>query len=249
MEPDLTPDAVPGDVPESASIPVPAPANAPAPREHPHAPLLHKGFTRLFWLNLAEILINVLSNTFKLTERIPALRVPLSIIPLVISVLIVVTVWQMQRAVPRFRKAAVWSVLPLAAAPLFALLDLQGMAEKISAADAGMAVAALVLLLAALLGIDAMAQYQRLTGSAEAFDGYDDGFARKWRTLRSWMVASFLLLDGFLVLTVILMLSQGAFFYLSGGMVLLFILLAIMLGLAVMSIIVLVYLYRAARLF
>ena len=239
--PDLTPGAA-GSVPAPADTSISA--SAPAPREHPHAPLLHKGFTRLFWLNLAAFLINVLSNTFKLTERLPALRMPLSIIPLVISVLIVVTVWRMQRAVPRFRKAAVWSALPLAAAPLFALLDLQGMAEKISAA-----VVALVLLLAALLGIDAMAQYQRLTGSAEAFDGYDGGFARKWRTLRSWLVASFLLLDGFLILTVILMLSQGAFFYLSGGMVLLFILLAIMLGLAVMSIIVLVYLYRASKLF
>ena len=57
------------------------------------------------------------------------------------------------------------------------------------------------------------------------------------------------LLGALLALMFLLMLSQGAFFYLFGGTVLLALLLAVIIGVAVTSIVELVYQYRAARLF
>lgn len=251
MEPDLTPNAVPDGTPVPADAPVPAevPVTAPPPREHPHAPLLHRSFTRLFRLNLAALLVNVLSNTFKLGEKIPALRIPLSLASLALSVLIVVTLWQMQRAVPRFRRAAIWSAVPLAATPLLLWINSSAAIEGLGRENLDALLLVLLALLLGILAVGVTAQYQKLSACAEAFDGYDGGFARKWRTLRTWAVVLTALLGALLALMFLLLLSQGAFFYLFGGTVLLALLLAVIIGVAVTSIVELVYQYRAARLF
>ena len=81
MENNQTPSPAP--VPEVSPVAVPAPAESavtppPAPpviplRERPNAPLLHKGFQNLFRLGIANIVINLLNNTFKLGDKIPSL--------------------------------------------------------------------------------------------------------------------------------------------------------------------------------
>ena len=55
------------------------------PHERPEAPLLHMGFARLFWLGIASMLVNLLSNSLRLGERIPALRVPLVLASFVVG--------------------------------------------------------------------------------------------------------------------------------------------------------------------
>lgn len=78
--PDPVPEASPIAVPvpaESAVTPPPAPPVIPL-RERPNAPLLHKGFQNLFRLGIANIVINLLNNTFKLGDKIPALGIVLS---------------------------------------------------------------------------------------------------------------------------------------------------------------------------
>lgn len=75
--PDPVPEASPIAVPvpaESAVTPPPAPLVIPL-RERPNAPLLHKGFQNLFRLGIANIVINLLNNTFKLGDKIPALGI------------------------------------------------------------------------------------------------------------------------------------------------------------------------------
>ena len=79
-----TPEPVPEAAPEATPIAVPVPAEStvappPAPpaiplRERPNAPLLHKGFQNLFRLGVANIVISLLNNTFKLGDKIRAER-------------------------------------------------------------------------------------------------------------------------------------------------------------------------------
>ncbi|MFR5406052.1 MAG: hypothetical protein ACLTG0_12175 [Oscillibacter sp.] len=74
--PDPIPEASPIAVPvpaESAVTPPPAPPVIPL-RERPNAPLLHKGFQNLFRLGIANIVINLLNNTFKLGDKDPGAR-------------------------------------------------------------------------------------------------------------------------------------------------------------------------------
>lgn len=100
--PDPVPEASPIAVPvpaESAVTPPPAPPVIPL-RERPNAPLLHKGFQNLFRLGIANIVINLLNNTFKLGDKIPALGIVLSAMSFAVSVLALVVLWKLSAAVP-----------------------------------------------------------------------------------------------------------------------------------------------------
>lgn len=145
--PEASPIAVP--VPtESAVTPPPAPPVIPL-RERPNAPLLHKGFQNLFRLGIANIVINLLNNTFKLGDKIPSLGVVLSVVSLAVSVLALVVLWKLSAAVPRFRKAVYFNLLPLIALPFVALLDAPSVQEWITASD----VSAILVVLIILLGL------------------------------------------------------------------------------------------------
>lgn len=103
--PESVPEAAPITVPvpaESAVTPPPAPPVTPL-RERPNAPLLHKGFQNLFRLGIANIVINLLNNTFKLGDKIPSLGVVLSVVSLAVSILTLIVLWKLSAAVPRFR--------------------------------------------------------------------------------------------------------------------------------------------------
>lgn len=245
MENEMTLSAVPGTAADTVLAP---PALIP-PHERPEAPLLHKGFLDLFRLNVASLIINVLSNALKLDEHIPVLRYPLSTASMVISVLMLITLWKMSAAVPRFRKAVYWDLAPLAVTPLLMWVNAVGVVETVGEESADMLLALLGVMLLALMLVSAAAHYQQLTACAEAFDGSDEVFAGKWRKLCTWMVALMVLLGVLAALAILLIRSQGPFFYLSGGMVLLFAMLAIAVGFAVTSVVELVYQNRAARLF
>lgn len=217
------------------------------PRARHDAPLLQRGFRDLFRLGVAALVINILSNTFKLDERIPALRIPLSLASLAVGVLVLIAMWRMSEAVPRFRKAVYWGAAPLAVTPLIAWVDAPGVLEKMETDELGTMLLALSALLFALLLAGAAAKYQQLTACAEAFDGSDDAFAAKWRKLCTWMVVLVILFGAVLALTLLLTETQGPFFYLNGGFTLLLALVPIALGLAAASIVELVYQYRAAQ--
>lgn len=212
------------------------------PRARHDAPLLQRGFRDLFRLGVTALVINILSNTFKLDERIP-----LSLASLAVSVLVLIAMWRMSEAVPRFRKAVYWGAAPLAVTPLIAWVDAPGVLDKMETDELGTMLLALSALLFALLLAGAAAKYQQLTACAEAFDGSDDAFAAKWRKLCTWMVVLVILFGAVLALTLLLTETQGPFFYLNGGFTLLLALVPIALGLAAASIVELVYQYRAAQ--
>ena len=237
--PDPVPEASPIAVPvpaESAVTPPPAPPVIPL-RERPNAPLLHKGFQNLFRLGIANIVINLLNNTFKLGDKIPALGIVLSAMSFAVSVLALVVLWKLSAAVPRFRKAVYFNLLPLIALPFVALLDAPSVQEWITASD----VSAILVVVA----------YHQLTACAEAFDGADDAMAAKWRSLCTWQVVIIGCFGAFLTLLLLLGLSSASFFYFYNGglIVLLLFILAIAIALGVVKIIELVYLNRSAKLY
>ena len=211
------------------------PEAPPPPRARHDAPLLQRGFRDLFRLGVTALVINILSNTFKLDERIPALRIPLSLASLAVSVLVLIAMWRMSEAVPRFRKAVYWGAAPLAVTPLIAWVDAPGVLDKMETDELGTMLLALSALLFALLLAGAAAKYQQLTACAEAFDGSDDAFAAKWRKLCTWMVVLVILFGAVLALTLLLTETQGPFFYLNGGFTLLRALVPLALGLAAAS--------------
>ena len=225
MENNQTPSPAP--VPEVSPVAVPAPAEstaAPSPalpviplRELPNAPLLHKGFQNLFRLGIANIVINLLNNTFKLGDKIPALGIVLSAMSFAVSVLMLVVLWKLSAAVPRFRKVVYFNLLPLIALPFVALLDAPSVQEWITASDVSAILVVLIILLGLLFLFATLAAYHQLTACAEAFDGADDAMAAKWRSLCTWQVVVIGALGAFLILILLLTLSSASFFYFYNG--------------------------------
>lgn len=247
--PEASPIAVP--VPaESAVTPPPAPPVIPL-RERPNAPLLHKGFQNLFRLGIANIVINLLNNTFKLGDKIPALGIVLSAMSFAVSVLALVVLWKLSAAVPRFRSVVYLNLFPLLLFPFAALVGLSSLQERIDETNSTGLLVFLVILLGLLLVLSALSAYHQLTACAEAFDGADDEMAAKWRKLCTWQVVIIGCFGAFLTLLLLLGLSSASFFYFyNGGMiVLLLFILAIAIALGVVEIIELVYLNRSAKLY
>ena len=259
MENNPTPSPEP--VPEAAPIAVPVPAESavtppPAPpviplRERPNAPLLHKGFQNLFRLGIANIVINLLNNTFKLGDKIPSLGVVLSVVSLAASILTLIVLWKLSAAVPRFRSVVYLNLFPLLLFPFAALVGLSSLQERIDESNSTGLLVFLVILLGLLLVLSALSAYHQLTACAEAFDGADDEMAAKWRNLCTWQVVIIGCFGAFLTLLLLLGLSSASFFYFyNGGMiVLLLFILAIAIALGVVKIIELVYLNRSAKLY
>lgn len=251
--PDPVPEASPIAVPvpaESAVTPPPAPPVIPL-RERPNAPLLHKGFQNLFRLGIANIVINLLNNTFKLGDKIPALGIVLSAMSFAVSVLALVVLWKLSAAVPRFRSVVYLNLFPLLLFPFAALVGLSSLQERIDETNSTGLLVFLVILLGLLLVLSALSAYHQLTACAEAFDGADDEMAAKWRKLCTWQVVIIGCFGAFLTLLLLLGLSSASFFYFyNGGMiVLLLFILAIAIALGVVEIIELVYLNRSAKLY
>ena len=251
--PESVPEAAPIAVPvlaESAVTPPPAPPAIPL-RERPNAPLLHKGFQNLFRLGIANIVINLLNNTFKLGDKIPALGIVLSVVSLAVSILTLVVLWKLSAVIPRFRNVVYLNLFPLVLFPFAALVGLSSLQERINESDSTGLLVFLVILLGLLLVLSALSAYHQLTACAEAFDGADDVMAAKWRKLCTWQVVIIGCFGASLALTILLSLSSASFFYFyTGGMVvLLLFIIAIAIALGVVEIIELVYLNRSARLY
>ena len=251
--PDPVPEASPIAVPvpaESAVTPPPAPPVIPL-RERPNAPLLHKGFQNLFRLGIANIVINLLNNTFKLGDKIPSLGVVLSVVSLAVSILTLIVLWKLSAAVPRFRSVVYLNLFPLLLFPFAALVGLSSLQERIDESNSTVLLVFLVILLGLLLVLSALSAYHQLTACAEAFDGVDDEMAAKWRSLCTWQVVIIGCFGAFLTLLLLLGLSSASFFYFYNGslIVLLLLILAIAIALGVVEIIELVYLNRSAKLY
>ena len=251
--PESVPEAAPITVPvpaESAVTPPPAPPVTPL-RERPNAPLLHKGFQNLFRLGIANIVINLLNNTFKLGDKIPSLGVVLSVVSLAVSVLTLSVLWKLSAAVPRFRSVVYLNLFPLVRFPFAALVGLSSLQERIDESNSTGLLVFLVILLGLLLVLSALSAYHQLTACAEAFDGADDEMAAKWRKLCTWQVVIIGCFGAFLTLLLLLGLSSASFFYFYNGslIVLLLLILAIAIALGVVEIIELVYLNRSAKLY
>ena len=259
MENNSTPS--PDPVPEASPIAVPVPAESTvtpplAPpaiplRERPNAPLLHKGFQNLFRLGIANTVINLLNNTFKLGDKIPSLGVVLSVVSLAVSILTLIVLWKLSAAVPRFRSVVYLNLFPLVLFPFAALVGLSSLQEQIDESNSTGLLVFLVILLGLLLVLSALSAYHQLTACAEAFDGADDEMAAKWRKLCTWQVVIIGCFGAFLTLLLLLGLSSASFFYFYIGslIVLLVLILAIAIALGVVEIIELVYLNRSAKLY
>ena len=199
----------------------------------------------------ANAVINLLNNTFKLGDKIPALGIVLSAMSFAVSVLTLFVLWKLSAAVPRFRKAVYFNLLPLIVLPFVTLFNISSGQEWIMASDVSAILVVLIILLGLVFLFATLAAYHQLTACAEAFDGADDAMAAKWRSLCTWQVVIIGCFGAFLTLLLLLGLSSASFFYFyNGGMiVLLLLILAIAIALGVVEIIELVYLNRSAKLF
>lgn len=188
------------------------------------APVLGKWLWLLFWLVIPNVLGNLMSNE-TVASAFPGLRVPGEVVNVLCTLAYGVILWQLRRLEDGYRAAAVCSMAG-AAGVLLALFVTE-------TAGAGIA----LLLLVPVMIVQLYGTYREYNAHAAMLDGADDTLAENWRKLWKWEIGLLLGLIGCFLLAMI------------AGILGLLALLADAIGIIVVSILKLVYLYRTAKLF
>lgn len=188
------------------------------------APVLGKWLWLLFWLVIPSVLGNLMSNE-TVTEVLPGLRAPGEVLNLLCMLAYGFILWQLRQLEDGYRTAAVCCAVSAVAGTL--LECLRGTVED----------GIVLLLILPVLGVKLYGTYREYTAHAAMLDGADDGLAAKWRLLWKWEIGLLLGMFGCVVLAI--------FSALLG----LLVLLADFIGIIVVSVLRLVYLYRTAKLF
>ena len=188
------------------------------------APLLGRWLWPLFWLVVPGVLGDLMTNETA-TAALPALRIPGEALTLLCTLAYGFILWQLRQLEDGYRTAAVCCAVSAVAGTL--LECLRGTVED----------GIVLLLLLPVLGVELYGTYREYTAHAAMLDGADDALAEKWRKLWKWEIGLFLGLFGCFLLVLI------------SALLGLLALLADAVGIIVVSILKLVYLYRTAKLF
>lgn len=188
------------------------------------SPVLGKWLWLLFWLVIPSVLGNLMSNE-TVTEVLPVLRAPGEVLSLLCMLARGFILWQLRQIEGGYRAAGVCYVAA-------ALADTLAEALRGRIGDG-----LVLLLLLPVLAVELYGTYREYEAHAAVLDGVDDGLAAKWRLLWKWEIGLLLGMFGCVVLAI--------FSALLG----LLVLLADFIGIIVVSVLQLVYLYRTARLF
>ncbi len=193
------------------------------------AHFMGKWLTRLFWLNILNIVANVLTQE-EIINRVPPLYWVGSALNIIFLVGYILVLFRIAPGNAYYRKAGFISgalaVGGFALGTMLAVFLYRGM-------DIGWMGAASVVILVGEL----VAAYYEIQGHAQAVRGIDDGLAEKWKKNWRWLIS---LLVAFVPGIMIMLLSEFL------GML---IIMAILIGMIVVSIQRLVYLYKTARSF
>lgn len=197
----------------------------------PSAPLLGKGIWILFWMFIPSILANIMSNE-TLIEWMPVLYLPGQTLQIACLVIYNLVLLKMSPAERRYRTAGICGMI--SAGMTVVLLLIPGSGESV----------AWTALLAFPAAIVAFAgEYYEYAGHAEVLSGVDLILSEKWRKLWRWYVG---LLIAAAAGILILFMGLMAFAVLIIGAV---VILAAAIGILVVGILKLVYLYRTAKVF
>lgn len=195
------------------------------------APLLGKGIWILFWMFIPSILANIMSNE-TMIEWVPVLYLPGQTLQIACLVIYNLVLLKMSPAERRYRNAGICGMI--SAGITVVLLFIPGSGESV-------AWTALLAFPAAIVAF--VGEYYEYTGHAEVLSGVDLILSEKWRTLWRWYVG---LLIAAVAGILVLFMGMLAFAVLViGGLVVL----AAAIGILVVGILKLVYLYRTARVF
>lgn len=215
-----------------------------------HAPTLAKWLMVLFWLGIASVICNGLENTIKLPKYVPVMGRVLSAATYLISLLQILTAWKMRKAERKFRVLAL-----IHAASVIALaitqVTLGGVDPAVVASDrtqTGGVLALAAVLLVVTLGLTAVMYYLEMTALHNVTRYVDEALAEKWLKLRAWMIGLTAATLAAILLEILIAGDPFAYLYGLGTLVLL-LALPSSLGLIVCSVMHMVYLYRAAKLF
>lgn len=186
--------------------------------------VLGKWLWPLFWLVVPSLLGSFMTNETVLSV-LPGLRAPGEILVLLCSLAYCVILWQLRQLEDGYRSAAVCC----------------GVSAVVGALAEGLrgtlGDGLVLLLLLPALALKLYGTYREYSAHAAMLDGADDGLAENWQKLWKWEIGLLLGLFGCLLLVVI------------AGLLGLLALLADAVGMIVVSILKLVYLYRTAKLF
>ena len=195
------------------------------------AHFMGKWLTRLFWLNILNIVANVLTQE-EIINRVPPLYWVGSALNIIFLVGYILVLFRIAPGNAYYRKAGFISgalaVGGFALGTMLAVFLYRGM-------DIGWMGAASVVILVGEL----VAAYYEIQGHAQAVRGIDDGLAEKWKKNWRWLIS--------LLVAFVPMISwNGRAMMKFLGML---VIMAIMIGMIVVSIQRLVYLYKTARSF
>lgn len=192
------------------------------------APHLGKWLWLLFWLVIPNVIANIMTNE-NIVALAPGLRVPGEILSFLCGLAYAFILWQLRGQGSRYRTAAVCGFVAAGANGLAALLTGDG-------SSPGGAALALVILIPAMV-VSLYGTYQEYNAHAEVLDGLDDGLAENWRKLWKWEIGFLLGLFGCILLVMI------------SAVLGMLALIAVLIGMIVVAVLKLVYLWRMAKLF
>lgn len=214
-----------------------------------HAPTLAKWLMVLFWLGIASFVCNGFENTIKLPKYVPVTGLVLSAATYLISLLQIFAAWKLQKAERKFRMLA---LINAASVVVLAItqVTLGGVDPAVVASDRTQTMSILALaavLLALALGLAAVVYYFEMTAFHNVTRYVDEELAEKWLKLRAWMIG--LTAATFAAILLEILIAGNPFAYLNGwGTVILLLAVPSSLGMLVCSVILMVYLYRTAKL-
>jgi len=192
-------------------------------------------------------------NTIELPKYVPVMGLVLSAATYLISLLQILTAWKMRKSRSEIRmlaliNAASTVVLAITQVTLGGA-DPAVIAGIVSDRTQRAGVQALVAVLLALaLGLAAVVYYFEMTAFHNVTRYVDEELAEKWLKLRAWMIG--LIAATFAAILLGSLIAGNPFAYFNGwGTVILLLAVPSSLGMLVCSVILMVYLYRTAKLF
>ena len=189
-----------------------------------NAPLLGRWLWPLFWLVIPGMIGTVMSSR-SVTAAFPAVGTAGEVLGILASLAYGVFLWQLRTVHPGYRAGGLCSFAGVGFGVLMLAL---GMTQ-----ESGL----WWLLALPMLAVEFYGMYRAYNAHADVLAGLDDDLGEKWRKLWKWMIGLYLGLFACL------------FVALLSAVLGLLVLLADVIGLAVVGILRLVYLYRTAKLF